>query len=160
MPAITFDKSPQRVIALNFCSSSVSSAPGAELISAAKAADTKAVVANCVVLVPGDAVGPAGMPEEIVGKIAQANRLAMAAPAGQAIGADRVELAAGGEDKDLVRGLGVEGELELVALVADPSKLADSIPLRLVHLTGVQFDGIRNAAYVSHHGSPHCRCYR
>ena len=46
-----------------------------------------------------------------------ADRLAVAAPAGQPVGADRVELAAGGEDEDLVRGLRGKGQLERVAFL-------------------------------------------
>ena len=41
-----------------------------------------------------------------------ADRLAMAAPARQPVGANRVELAAGGEHQHLVGGLRMEGELE------------------------------------------------
>ena len=46
-----------------------------------------------------------------------ADRLAMAAPARQPVGADRVELAAGREDQHLVGGLRMEGEFEAVALL-------------------------------------------
>ncbi|TIS94895.1 MAG: hypothetical protein E5W99_05535, partial [Mesorhizobium sp.] len=53
----------------------------------------------------------------------------MAAPARQPVGADGVELAAGGEDQDLVGRLRVEGELQAVAFLEGKLRIVGQVTL-------------------------------
>ena len=72
----------------------------------------------------------------------QADRLAVAAPAGELRGLQRVDAAAGGEDEELVDRLGLEGEAELVAL----------LELEAGEVVGVALEGAHPALVGDHDG--------